>query len=185
VKVKVGPIVAQFKGQASFVTRDDANYTASLKAEGRDTGGKGNAAATITARLESTGPSSAKCTVDTDLNITGKVAQFGRGALADVSDKLLLQFVDNLNALIAKEGVSGGSDTSAVSGASAQPSPAAQPSAEAQQTSAAQPSVRKIEQSEDVAPLDLLDAAGGTIFKRLAPVLVVIAVAVAAFVIFR
>ena len=185
VKVKVGPIVAQFKGQASFVSRDDANYTASLKAEGRDTGGKGNAAATITARLESTGPSSAKCTVDTDLNITGKVAQFGRGALADVSDKLLLQFVDNLNALIAKEGVSGGSDTAAVSGASAQPSPAAQPSAEAQQTSAAQPSVRKIEQSEDVAPLDLLDAAGGTIFKRLAPVLVVIAVAVAAFVIFR
>ena len=185
VKVKVGPIVAQFKGQASFVTRDDANYTASLKAEGRDTGGKGNAAATITARLESTGPSSAKCTVDTDLNITGKVAQFGRGALADVSDKLLLQFVDNLNALIAKEGVSGGSDTAAVSGASAQPSPAAQPSAAAQPASAAQPSVRKIEQSEDVAPLDLLDAAGGTIFKRLAPVLIVIAVAVAAFVIFR
>jgi len=185
VKVKVGPIVAQFKGQASFVTRDDANYTASLKAEGRDTGGKGNAAATITARLESTGPSSAKCTVDTDLNITGKVAQFGRGALADVSDKLLLQFVDNLNALIAKEGVSGGSDTDAVAGASAQPSPTAHPSAAAQQISAAQPSVRKIEQSEDVAPLDLLDAAGGTIFKRLAPVLVVIAVAVAAFVIFR
>ncbi len=185
VKVKVGPIVAQFKGQASFVTRDDANYTASLKAEGRDTGGKGNAAATITARLESTGPSSAKCTVDTDLNITGKVAQFGRGALADVSDKLLLQFVDNLNALIAKEGVSGEFDTAAVPGASAQPSPVAQSSAAAQQTSAAQPSVRKIEQSEDVAPLDLLDAAGGTIFKRLAPVLVVIAVAVAAFVIFR
>ena len=127
VKVKVGPIVAQFKGQASFVSRDDANYTASLKAEGRDTGGKGNAAATITARLESTGPSSAKCTVDTDLNITGKVAQFGRGALADVSDKLLLQFVDNLNALIAKEGVSGGSDTAAVPGASAQPSPTAHP----------------------------------------------------------
>jgi carbon monoxide dehydrogenase subunit G len=49
VKVKVGPIVAQFKGQASFVTRDDAAYTASLKAEGRDTGGKGNASATITA----------------------------------------------------------------------------------------------------------------------------------------
>ncbi|NDC12034.1 MAG: carbon monoxide dehydrogenase, partial [Actinobacteria bacterium] len=101
VKVKVGPIVAQFKGQASFVTRDDTGYTASLKAEGRDTGGKGNASATITAKLEPTGANSAKCTVDTDLNITGKVAQFGRGALADVSDKLLLQFVDNLNALIA------------------------------------------------------------------------------------
>ena len=185
VKVKVGPIVAQFKGQASFVTRDDANYTASLKAEGRDTGGKGNAAATITARLESTGPSSAKCTVDTDLNITGKVAQFGRGALADVSDKLLVQFVDNLNALIAKEGVAGGADASAASGAAAQSSPVAQSSAASEPSSAAQPTVRKIEQSDDVAPLDLLDAAGGTIFKRLTPVLVVIAVAVAAFVIFR
>ena len=162
VKVKVGPIVAQFKGQASFVTRDDANFTASLKAEGRDTGGKGNAAATITARLQSTGPSSAKCTVDTDLNITGKVAQFGRGALADVSDKLLLQFVDNLNTLIATEG-------------------ATAPTSEA----TPQPTVRKIEQHEEVAPLDLLDAAGGTILKRLTPVFIVIAVAVAAFVIFR
>lgn len=185
VKVKVGPIVAQFKGQASFVTRDDANYTASLKAEGRDTGGKGNAAATITARLESTGPSSATCTVDTDLNITGKVAQFGRGALADVSDKLLLQFVDNLNALIAKEGVAGGADASAASGVAVQSSPAVQSSAATPPSTAAQPTVRKIEQSDDVAPLDLLDAAGGTIFKRLTPVLVVIAVAVAAFVIFR
>ncbi|MFM7898572.1 MAG: SRPBCC family protein, partial [Actinomycetota bacterium] len=113
VKVKVGPIVAQFKGQASFVTRDDTAYTASLKAEGRVTGGKGNASATITAKLEPTGATSAKCTVDTDLSITGKVAQFGRGALADVSDKLLLQFVDNLNVLIASG-----------SGAPAQPAPA-------------------------------------------------------------
>ena len=103
VKVKVGPILAQFKGQASFVSRDDTNFLASLKAEGRDTTGKGNASATITARLEPVSASSAKCTVDTQLNISGKVAQFGRGALADVSDKLLLQFVDNLNALIASQ----------------------------------------------------------------------------------
>ena len=185
VKVKVGPIVAQFKGQASFVTRDDANYTASLKAEGRDTGGKGNAAATITARLESTGPSSAKCTVDTDLNITGKVAQFGRGALADVSDKLLLQFVDNLNALIAQEGVAA---PSASSPSTPNASSSTTPASATTSTPAAdvpQPAVRKIEHSEDVAPLDLLEAAGGTVLKRLTPVFIVIAVAVAAFVIFR
>ncbi|MGA1148446.1 MAG: SRPBCC family protein, partial [Ilumatobacteraceae bacterium] len=103
VKVKVGPILAQFKGQASFVSRDDANFLASLKAEGRDTTGKGNASATITARLDPVTDTSAKCTVDTQLNISGKVAQFGRGALADVSDKLLLQFVDNLNSLIASQ----------------------------------------------------------------------------------
>ena len=185
VKVKVGPIVAQFKGQASFVSRDDTNYTASLKAEGRDTGGKGNAAATITARLESTGTSSAKCTVDTDLNITGKVAQFGRGALADVSDKLLLQFVDNLNALIAKEGVVANSVTPS-DRPTAAPSAAAAPATQQPAAkNAEQPAVRKIEQHDEVAPLDLLEAAGGTVLKRLTPVFIVIAVAVAAFVIFR
>lgn len=170
VKVKVGPIVAQFKGQASFVTRDDTAFTASLKAEGRDTAGKGNASATITAQLEPTGPSSAKCTVDTDLNITGKVAQFGRGALADVSDKLLLQFVDNLNTLIA-------SSTNETSAAVADSQPTTQ--------AASDTAVRKIEHSDDVAPLDLLDAAGGTIAKRLVPVLIVIAAVVAAIVVFR
>ena len=186
VKVKVGPIVAQFKGQASFVTRDDTGYTASLKAEGRDTGGKGNASATITAKLEPTGATSAKCTVDTDLNITGKVAQFGRGALADVSDKLLLQFVDNLNALIASGATADTPAATAATAAPAAPATAAQtaPTPAAPATPAA-PTVRKIEHTDDVAPLDLLDAAGGTIAKRLVPVLVVIAVAVAAFVIFR
>ena len=186
VKVKVGPIVAQFKGQASFVTRDDTGYTASLKAEGRDTGGKGNASATITAKLEPTGATSAKCTVDTDLNITGKVAQFGRGALADVSDKLLLQFVDNLNALIASGATADTPAATAATAAPAAPATAAQtaPTLAAPATPAA-PTVRKIEHTDDVAPLDLLDAAGGTIAKRLVPVLVVIAVAVAAFVIFR
>ena len=100
VKVKVGPIVAQFKGQASFVTREDAAHTASLKAEGRDTTGKGTASAIITAQLTSVTPTSTKCTVVTDLTISGKIGQFGRGALADVSDKILAQFVDNLNTKI-------------------------------------------------------------------------------------
>ena len=161
VKVKVGPIVAQFKGQASFVTRDDAAYTASLKAEGRDTGGKGNASATITAVLRPTGDTSATCTVDTDLNITGKVAQFGRGALADVSDKLLLQFVDNLNALIA----SGATSTSASGDGATSPAPAAA--------------------ATEAAALDLLDVAGGAILKRLIPVLVVVAAVVGVILIFR
>ena len=173
VKIKVGPILAQFKGQASFVSRDDANFLASLKAEGRDTGGKGNASATITARLEPVTASSAKCTVDTQLNISGKVAQFGRGALADVSDKLLLQFVDNLNTLIASQPV--------------ESAPAAAPTAASAAPTApsAAPSVRKIEQTQEVAPLNLLDTAGSTIAKRLMPVLVVIAAVVAGIVVFR
>ncbi len=101
VKVKVGPILAQFKGQASFISRDDAAFTATLKAEGRDATGKGNASALIIAQLTSLNPTSTKCAVKTDLTISGKVAQFGRGALADVSDKLLAQFSDNLNKLIS------------------------------------------------------------------------------------
>ena len=161
VKVKVGPIVAQFKGQASFTARDDAAYTASLKAEGRDTGGKGNASATITAVLRPTGDQSATCTVDTDLNITGKVAQFGRGALADVSDKLLLQFVDNLNALIA----AGGTSASTGVDGTASATPAAAP--------------------DDVAALNLLDVAGGAILKRLVPVIVVAATIIGVILIFR
>ena len=100
VKIKVGPILAQFKGQASFVSRDDVAHKATLKGEGRDTTGKGNASAIITAELTSVSPTSTTCTVHTDLTISGKVAQFGRGALADVSYKLLAQFSENLNQLI-------------------------------------------------------------------------------------
>ncbi|MFM1837880.1 MAG: hypothetical protein RLZZ327_754 [Actinomycetota bacterium] len=178
VKVKVGPILAQFKGQASFVSRDDANFLASLKAEGRDTTGKGNASATITARLDPVTDTSAKCTVDTQLNISGKVAQFGRGALADVSDKLLLQFVDNLNSLIAAQPVTASNSTTP----SASDSSAMDTAVE---TAPPTPGVRKIEQTHDVAPLDLLDTAGSTIVKRLVPVALVLAAVVAALVIFR
>ena len=101
VKVKVGPILAQFDGQAQFLERNEAELRAALKGEGRDKSGKGSTSATITARLEAVTDASTKCLVHTDLVITGKLAQFGRGALADVSDKILAMFVENLNKLIA------------------------------------------------------------------------------------
>ena len=160
VKIKVGPILAQFKGQASFVSRDDVAHKASLKGEGRDTTGKGNASAMITAELTSVTPTSTKCTVHTDLTISGKVAQFGRGALADVSDKLLAQFSENLNQLI-----------------SAAPAPASPIVTETPQAPSEQPTIRKIDGPE-VAPLNLLDTAGSTIAKRAIPALIGIAVLV-------
>jgi carbon monoxide dehydrogenase subunit G len=160
VKIKVGPILAQFKGQASFVSRDDVAHKASLKGEGRDTTGKGNASAIITAELTSVTPTSTKCTVHTDLSISGKVAQFGRGALADVSDKLLAQFSENLNQLI-----------------SAAPAPSASVITETASVSSEQPTIRKIDGPE-VAPLNLLDTAGSTIAKRAIPALIGIAVLV-------
>jgi uncharacterized protein len=157
VKVKVGPITAQFKGQASFVEKDEAHHKAVLKAEGRDTGGKGNASALITAQLDALEPEVTKCTVSTDLTITGKVAQFGRGALADVSEKLLRQFVDNLETTVLGNG----------SG----PTPAA---ASATQTGApaaadTEPGVRKVE-SAPAEPIDLLETAGAPVLKRVAKV---------------
>ena len=164
VKIKVGPILAQFKGQASFVSRDDAAHKATLKGEGRDTTGKGNASAIITAELTSVTPTSTKCTVHTDLSISGKVAQFGRGALADVSDKLLAQFSENLNQLI-----------------SAAPAPSAPVVAETTPATSEQPAIRKIDGPE-VAPLNLLDTAGSTIAKRAIPALIGIAVLVAVLV---
>ncbi|MCX7619601.1 MAG: SRPBCC family protein [Acidimicrobiales bacterium] len=96
VKVKVGPITAQYKGTARFVERDDRNYRAVVQASGRDTRGQGNASATISAQLVPKDHSTTQVDVLTDLNVTGKVAQFGRGVIADVSAKLLAQFVENL-----------------------------------------------------------------------------------------
>lgn len=152
VKVKVGPIQAQFKGQANFVERDDVAHKVVLKGEGRDTTGKGNASALITAEMTSVDASNTSVTVNTDLSVTGKVAQFGRGAMADISDKLLAQFVVNLNSLIAEQP------------ATAAPAAAAPAPTEG---------VRTIE-SADVAPLNLLSAAGSPILKRAIPVVVVV-----------
>ncbi len=99
VKVKVGPISAQYKGKATFVELDETAHRAVLEGTGRDTRGQGNASATITAQLTPAG-SGTHCVVTTDLTVTGKVAQFGRGVLGDVSAKLLTQFVDNLESTV-------------------------------------------------------------------------------------
>ena len=129
VKVKVGPITAQYKGAAHFLEKDDTNHKAVLKAEGRDTRGQGNANATITATLTPDGEGT-QVKVVTDLTVTGKVAQFGRGVLADVSSKLLGQFVDCLhNDLLGDSG-----SESSASESSAAPSdepPQAAPSSSA------------------------------------------------------
>src|SRR5215207_4398207 len=133
VKIKLGSITPQFKGEANFVQRDDAAHRATLKAQGRDTGGRGNASAEIAAQAESLSPTSTRVVVTTDLHITGKVAQFGRGIIGDVSKKLMAQFAGNLNTMLdaepvttngdAAEGSSATSSTSA-SGAAAVESPA-------------------------------------------------------------
>ncbi|MFG2347971.1 SRPBCC family protein [Streptomyces phaeochromogenes] len=102
VKVKVGPMTVQYKGVVSFEEKDDEARTAVLHARGRDTRGQGNADARVTARLVPDGDGT-RVTVDTHLTITGRIAQFGRGVIEEVSGKLLAQFVDNLEGQLATE----------------------------------------------------------------------------------
>jgi carbon monoxide dehydrogenase subunit G len=174
VKVKVGPITAQYKGTATFLEQEQPSR-AVLRAEGRETRGQGGASATITATLSPDGDGT-KVVVATDLTITGKVAQFGRGVLADVSSKLLGQFVDCLESTVLSDKASapmqaGGEAptepavTSAPpDGQAATPAPASAPTA----------GPRRIE-GPAARPVDLVETAGVPIAKRLAPIAAILA----------
>ena len=176
VKVKVGPITAQFKGSANFVERNDQDHKAVLSGKGRDTRGAGNASALITAKLEAVSDSITRVNVDTDMKITGKFAQFGRGVMADVSANLMDQFAQNLaemlvedateksgEAVIADAGAvdasidDGEADTEAASG----------------EATAPQSGARKIDMPESEA-IDLIDAAGAPVLKRAATLAAVV-----------
>ena len=182
VKIKVGPITAQYKGVAQIVEADEANHRVLLKAEGRDTRGQGNASATVTATLVGDGASTT-VNIDTDLNITGKVAQFGRGVMADVSSKLLGQFADNLK----KDVLSGESPTAPTAPTSADAPTEAAPAAGAPTeaaSAAATTGPRKID-SPEAQPIDLMDAAGESVGKRLAPVIAAIVALITLRVLFK
>ncbi len=161
VKIKVGPITAQYQGAASFVERDDASFRAVLRAEGRDTRGAGNAAADITAELEET-ETGTRVNVATDLKVTGKVAQFGRGVMADVSQKLMSQFADNLSEVIA------GDDLETITEVT-------------QHVIEAPDEVERVRviDTPEVEALNLLDAAGVSIGKRVLPIVLAAAVVLA------
>ncbi len=98
VKVKLGAISAQYKGVVRFTDVDQAAHRMVLQADGRETRGQGNASATITATLRDTGGGKTEVVIQTDLSITGRVAQFGRGVMDDVSSAMLKQFVNCLEA---------------------------------------------------------------------------------------
>jgi carbon monoxide dehydrogenase subunit G len=170
VKVKLGAISSQFKGEAHFVERDDMNYRAVIKGAGRDTGGRGNATAEIMAQAEALSPTSTRVAVTTDLHITGKVAQFGRGIMGDVSSKLMVQFADNLNQMIDDQ-------ATAVPAPAPEPTPADEPSGADIAAGAAPstPTVRKIEGAA-AEPIDLMEVGGSSIVKRVAPALIAIVI---------
>jgi carbon monoxide dehydrogenase subunit G len=160
VKIKVGPVTSEFNGKVHFVERDRDQRRAVIDAKGKESRGTGNAAATVTAVLYEAGDRT-RVTVDTDLKIVGKLAQFGSGMLQQVSEKLLGQFVESLEAKLAAD------DTPASAAPAPEtPTPRAVPAA-----AAAEP-----------APIDLLELAGGTALKKYVPmVLAAFAAAAALF----
>jgi hypothetical protein len=175
VKVKVGPITAQYKGTAKFVEKDDEQHRAVLLAEGRDTRGQGNASATVTA-VAIPDDDGTTVSIATELTITGKVAQFGRSVMADVSAKMLGEFADRLEADVLSQG--SGSQTEPEPSEPTEPSEPGTQSASEHTVSAEgtdPPSVRTIH-SAPAEPVDLLGTAGPSILKRLAPLAAIVSV---------
>jgi uncharacterized protein len=165
VKIKVGPVTSEFNGKVRFVERDHDQYRAVIDAKGKESRGTGNAAATVTATLHEAGDRT-RVTVDTDLKVVGKLAQFGSGMLQQVSEKLLGQFVESLEAKLAAENA---------------PAPAV--AAAADDVSEPTPSVGlRVSPQPEAAPIDLLELAGGTALKKFLPA--VLAAFAAAAVIF-
>jgi carbon monoxide dehydrogenase subunit G len=179
VKVKVGPIATSYQGTAKFTELDEAARRVVLRAEGRETRGQGNANAVVTATMSPVG-SQTLVTVVTDLAITGKVAQFGRGVLGDVSSKILEQFVVNLESTVLSsadkpmqatevkpsESVSGSSDDGAATSST--------------KSSTEDPKVRIID-SAAAEPVNVVGLAGGSVLRRVWPfavALVVLAIVV-------
>ncbi len=194
VKVKVGPVTAEYKGAATFLERDPVAHRAVLRAEGRETRGQGNATATITATLAAEG-SGTRVSVVTDLSITGRAAQFGRGVLADVSSKLLGQFVASL-----EKTVLGGGSTGLGAGGGTMGSATSQEGSESSgelgdsgvigvtevgggvsEDGARRPGTTSGVQDEEreVVPVDLLRVVGPVVVKRLLAPLVVLVAALA------
>jgi hypothetical protein len=157
VKVKVGPITAQYKGVAKLAEVDESARRIVLDASGRDTRGQGNAKAKIVVTMRDDNGGTL-VDVATDLSITGKVAQFGRGVLADVSSKLMGQFVENLERDVLSDD------------APAARAPAAAPANGNEAATASASAGPRVIDSRPAEPVDLFEVAGAPVTKRLVPI---------------
>lgn len=172
MKVKVGPIVAEYSGTATVVEMNETDRTVKLTASGRDKRGAGNASADIFASMvEDDGGTTVS--IATDLKVAGKVAQFGRGAMADISKKLLGQFTECIEAKLQQADV--------VDETEIEPETVEAPNDEAE-ASAPEPEV-SIDDDDDV--LDLMGVAGGALAKRLIPAVGGVVAAVIVYLIVR
>jgi carbon monoxide dehydrogenase subunit G len=157
VKIKVGPVNSEFAGKAHFIERDEATHRAVVDGRGKEARGTGNAAAVVILQLHESGDQT-RVSVETDLKIVGKLAQFGSSMLQQVSEKLLGQFVDALEAKLAAGQDAASADVVATP---------ATPGAEALGTPAATATPRAVPVPEP-EPIDLLQLAGGTAVTKYA-----------------
>lgn len=167
VKVKVGPMSLTYAGSATLTEKDTEAHTARIEASGREKRGAGTASADVRANLQDKGGETV-VTVVTDINITGKPAQFGRGVMADVGAKIIDRFAENL-----REELEGGGAAEEPAAPAAEPQ-VAEPAAEAPaaEAPAAATGPRKVEyRAPRDEALDLMDVAGEATAKRLVPVL--------------
>lgn len=187
VKVKLGPISLTYKGKGTYVDRDDANHTVKIEASGRDSRGNGTANATVTGTMVADGPDKTAVTMVTDMTITGRPAQFGRGVISDVADKIIGQFAacvakklspqeEAPAAAPAANAAAGGSANGSGGAAATATATASGPSLSSTPASsgvtATAPAARKFTpMKSEIDAIDLLDTAGSPVLKRLAPVL--------------
>lgn len=190
VKVKLGPISLQYNGTGQFVERDESAHRAVIEAKGKDRRGNGTASATVTARMSADGDGTA-VEVDTDLAITGKPAQFGRGVIQDVSDKLLGQFVDCIAGKLGEpqgaaepeptaETAPGGSAAEVSAEAATATAASGDTGGAARTSGVAEPSESM--ESEASVELNLMSTVGPVIAKRAAPYVIGL---VAAFILYK
>lgn len=195
VKVKLGPVMLTYAGVLKFLERDDANHFLVMDGQGVDAKGNGSASAKVTAHLSELPDGSTQCDLVTDLNITGRPAQFGRGMMLEIGNNILGKFSKNLAAMLSEEKQNAAaSDVSAATmhGDASTPdvtpdrsagSPVNAMSAssfeEIGRRRAAAPGARKAAAQAQDDTLDLLAAAGGATLKRAIPVLALVVVIVA------
>ncbi len=177
VKVKVGPITAQYKGIARLGELDEAAGRIVLHADGRESRGQGNASAVVTATLVAQAGGT-RVNVATDLNITGKVAQMGRGVLSDVSTKLMDQFAEALEADLSRtqpthevpsDEVPSDEAPSAEAPSDEAPSDEAPSDSGVPEDASSSSGPRRIESAEP-EPIDLTSIAGTPVVRRVGPV---------------
>lgn len=161
MKVRLGPVTQEYKGTVQIQEADEVEHRAVLQADGKDSRGQGTASATITSTLQDEGNGSTRVRVETDMQITGRAAQFGRGLQQSVAEKILGQFADCLENEIKGGEAAQETQTSAA----AETEPSANGAAEEQ------PQGGGAQQQDEVEALDLGAISQGEILERVKPLL--------------